>query len=137
MFTAVKFIPLEKIRTTVAFLLMLSSSFAFSESLPWYLNKPTSLQTAAAINALSLVQSKAGEPIVVAVIDSGVVADHLGDGAAGDELVGERAAHLPGKVGAALGLDGEDANEVVLELDHGARGPEIGIMGNQCDSTSS
>ena len=71
-----KFISLEKIRTTVAFLLMLSSPVAFSESLPWYLNKPTSLQTAAAINASSLVQSKAGELIVVAVIDSGVVADH-------------------------------------------------------------
>lgn len=49
---------------------------AHADTLPWYLDKPSSLYTAAAINASSLVRSKVGDPIVVAVIDSGVVPDH-------------------------------------------------------------
>lgn len=60
----------------VALAVSLYAFVAHSEPLPWYLDKPSSLQTAAAINASSLVRSKGGEPIVVAVIDSGVVADH-------------------------------------------------------------
>ena len=61
---------------TIAFALLCDGLVAKSESMPWYLDKPTSLHTAAAINASSLVHSKVGTAIVVAVIDSGVVADH-------------------------------------------------------------
>lgn len=70
-----KLTPLVKI-SSISIALFLFGAVTKADSLPWYLDKPTSLYTAAAINASSLVQSKAGPSIVVAVIDSGVVHDH-------------------------------------------------------------
>jgi subtilisin family serine protease len=71
----VKFIPSVKM-SAISIALSVLGTISKSETLPWYLDKPSSLYTAAAINASNLVQSKDGPPIVVAVIDSGVVSDH-------------------------------------------------------------
>lgn len=75
MFTVVKFILFIKY-CSIALTLSAFAHVAKTESMPWYLAKPIGLQTAAAINAASLVQAKVDQPIVVAVIDSGVIADH-------------------------------------------------------------
>ena len=132
MFTDVKFPSLIKF-CTVALALSSYGFVAKTESMPWYLDKPTSLHTAAAINASNLVQSKVGPPIVVAVIDSGVVADH-------PSLVGRV---LPGRdmVSASLNPRGgrshnayPDDPEAVCPNNKGARPPQSLFHGTEVAS---